>query len=236
MTLLPEINREQDCLFLDIDGTLLDIMPTPDAVTVPAELLLHLKLLQQALHGALGLISGRDFESIDRLFPLDLPGAAVHGSVCRLRVGDPILATAQPLPETLLSAVSALATDKPGFFIEDKGYAIALHYRAALTKRNMLEQALRNLADAASPPLRVMAGHACLEVLSGRTDKGQALNLLMKQPPFLGRRPIFLGDDTTDLPAIAAAQQLGGHGIRVGADHAISPVQVRDWIRIQAGH
>ncbi len=234
MTLLPEINRERDCLFLDIDGTLLDLMPTPDAVTVPAELLLHLKRLQQKLHGALGLISGRDFENIDKLFPLSLPGAAVHGAVCRFRSGGPIIATAQPLPEALLSAISALTTDEPGFFIEDKGYAIAVHYRAAMTKRDTLEQTLLTLVGTTPLPLRVMAGHAVFEILSARTDKGQALNLLMKQPPFLGRRPIFLGDDMTDLPAITAAQQLGGYGIRVGSDHGLLPDQVREWIRAQA--
>lgn len=233
MTGLPDLNPSLHGLLLDIDGTLLDIAPTPAQVVVPPGLLQDLAILRERLGGALGLISGRSFSEIDRLFPLNLPGAAVHGALCRL-MNASVQTQSEPLPADVLHAVEAITANDPGFLVEDKGYAIAVHYRAAMDKRDTLAKALEKIVQTSALPLRLMAGHAVYEILFTSTDKGHALSYLLTQPPFLGRRPVFLGDDITDEPAIMAAKHHGGHGIKIGSESGMTPAQVRDWIHRQA--
>lgn len=203
-------------LYLDFDGTLVELAPTPDAVRPPCGLPALLADLQRLLGGALALISGRRLESIDRyLRPLRLPGAGLHGAQLR-RSGDggaedPRL----PAPAPLLRALQAHFGDDPRVLIENKGAAVALHYRLAPERAAECEQRLRSLAH--QHGLDVISGHAVVEARPVGIDKGVGLRRLAEMAPFAGRRPVFVGDDRTDEDAIAAAQSLGGCGVRVGA-------------------
>lgn len=206
-------------LFLDVDGTLLDIPTTPDAVVVPAALRAALARLAVRLDGALALVSGRPIADLDQLFaPLRLAAAGGHGAQWRLARNAPIESTpGDGLPEALRETLVALARRHPGVLVEDKGHSIALHYRSAPAARDALEEALAALlATPAARGLCVLPGKMVFEVLAGGFDKAQAVQRFVAVPPFTGRTPVFIGDDVTDAPALALMPQLGGLALAIG--------------------
>ncbi len=203
-------------LFLDVDGTLLEIAPSPDAVVVSPTLPLLLGKLQQQLNGALALISGRPLAELDQLFqPLQCAGAGLHGAEWRSSPGP-----SQLLPVDLAALEDArqraheLVRALPGVLIEDKGRTIALHWRKAPAHEAALRAGAERIAGATG--LVIQPGKCVFELKPAGINKGDALRRLSAQPPFAGRRPLFIGDDLTDAFAIEAAQRLGGAGIAVG--------------------
>lgn len=229
------LSPKHDALLLDIDGTLLDIAPEPDAVVVPPSLLKDLGKLQVKLGGALALVTGRPIENIDRLFhPLILPASGVHGA--EWRIGTELRGR-KYLPEAIRQAVLSCASRYPGLTVEDKIYSIAVHYRNAPALAQIVEQFLKEILASSSEPLAALKGKMVFELVYREYDKGTAIDLLMKHPPFAGRRPVFIGDDETDDFALRMCEKLSGAGARVGTnpgDIFASPAEVRRWIAEQA--
>ena len=236
-SLLPEW-RDDWALFLDVDGTLLEIAATPAAVRVPERAVRILTALKQRLSGAIALVSGRRIDELDRLFaPLQLAAAGVHGAERRDAVGHmQQSADAQALaPARRLLA--EWCAGHPGALLEDKGTALALHYRAApqlkAPARSVVAEALAKL----TPGFHVQEGKKVLEIKTGSASKGHAIEAFMQEAPFSGRVPVFVGDDLTDEDGFAVVNRRGGHSIAVGRDartharfHLAGERDVLDWL------
>lgn len=222
-------------LFLDVDGTLLDIAPTPDSVVVPPDLVAALTRLYHHLGGALALVSGRPIAQLDELFaPLRLPAAGEHGAEWRPDA-DADTSEEAPLAAPLLAAIEALANDFPRARIEPKRAAIALHYRAAPELGPAVETRLRALLMD-HPQVELLGGRMVWEVRPRGVDKGVAVHRFMATR-FAGRVPVFVGDDRTDADGFAAAVALGGLALPVGDLHRArwgsafaAPEYVRAWL------
>lgn len=223
-------------LFLDIDGTLLDLARTPDRVKVPRELSRALEKLTHHLSGAFAFVSGRSLESIDRLFAPFRPAAiGTHGG--EIRGIDGTVARSQPLPEKIAEVFTGLAENIPGLLLEDKRLALALHYRLAPEARPVLLSAMEKHARLfESEKVHILHGKGVIEARAAGVDKGTAVAELAKQKPFLGRAILFGGDDITDQDVFRVLPQLGGTGFSVGqhfpgVDHIFeSPLAVRRWL------
>jgi trehalose 6-phosphate phosphatase len=223
-------------LFLDIDGTLLDMARTPDQVKVPGELLHSLEKLSDQLHGAVAFVSGRSLDDIDRLFAPFRPAAiGTHGGEIRSLQGD--ITRIAPLSDSIREIFTGLAEYIPGLLLEDKKCALALHYRLAPEAEPVLRSAMeKHAALFAAEKIQLLHGKAVIEARPLGTDKGSAVLKLAKQKPFKGRAVLFGGDDTTDMDVFRILPQLGGRGFSVGkrfsgAEHVFeTPHAVRQWL------
>ena len=204
-----------DALFLDFDNTLVDLAPRPESVLVPPGLITSLQRLQLAADGALAIVSGRPLEQVDHfLAPLRLAAAGVHG--VERRSGDGRLTQLSvPSIERLLARLNPLVAQHAGLLLEVKRGALALHYRRAPE----LEQACVQAMTAAlqqEAGFTLLRGKMVVEAKAADADKGSAIAAFMQEPPFVGRRPVFIGDDITDEAGFAWVQSAGGLGIKVG--------------------
>lgn len=232
-----EVRADEWALFIDIDGTLLDMAPTPDAVRVPPGLVATLTHLSEAFGGAVALITGRRVADADRFFdPLRLAVSGVHGAEARHGRDGRVALLARPVPGDLTVAVHDVARTRPGILVEDKGVALAVHYRNAPEARGMLELELRRTV-ARFEGFAVRTGRKVLDVVPKTHSKATGLAWLMTLPSFHGRRPIMIGDDHGDEPAIRAAERLGGLGLTVAGEHFpreraafTAPASVRAWL------
>jgi trehalose 6-phosphate phosphatase len=207
------------CLSLDIDGTLLDIAPTPDAVSVDASLLDLLRRLEHACDGAIALITSRPIAAVDALFePLLLPVAGVHGFERRNAQGHYFRpAFVGSGLGFLRLEVTALAQSLHGVLFEDKGCAFALHYHQAPNLEETIRLRLARLVSAALPAFELLDGDHVVEIKPVEHDKSTAIEAFMQEEPFIGRAPVFIGDDTTDLDGFAAVKRFNGLAIAVGS-------------------
>lgn len=205
-------------LFLDFDGVLAEIAPTPEAVTVAPGIISRLQTIHSALDGAVAVVTGRAMTDVDRfLAPLQLPVAAEHGNMRRSRDGriDVLNEGAmQDVPELAAELEQAFAPDDR-IIVERKPSAVAVHYRLAPERATECFERV-NDAVAARPGFSLVAGKMVIEARAAGADKGAAVRGYMQDEPFAGRMPLFIGDDITDEDGFAAAQQLGGAGIKVG--------------------
>jgi trehalose 6-phosphate phosphatase len=206
------------CLFLDVDGTLLDIAPTPDAVRVEDSLKALLAATSDALRGALALVSGRSIATLDALFaPHTWPAAGLHGIERRDATGSVHLAAPDaPALDVAREALAAVVAAAPGALLEDKGRTLALHYRAIPEREAELRRAVRAVADRLGDQYHVLEGNRVLELKPAAATKADAIRAFMGEIPFAGRRPIFVGDDLTDLDGFAAVERAGGMSVAVG--------------------
>ncbi len=234
----PALNFGRDALLLDIDGTIIDIAPTPEAVVVPESLKLSLSRLRDEMGGALALISGRTLGAIDELFtPLKFAAAADHGAEIRLQPDEEVRHFAAPLTSAEKAAFAPIAKLDPRLRVEDKVYTLAVHYRLV---PELGETVIARITDAAAKlpenKIRVLCGKAVIEVKRCGFDKGTGVREIMQHQPFAGRRPVFFGDDLTDEDALAVLPEFSGLGISVGrllrgaAREVSSPAQVRLWL------
>ena len=216
---LVDLRPQQIGLFLDVDGTLLDLAPSPDSVEVPAGLLDTLAAAERRLDGALALVSGRPIEELDRLFaPLRLRSSGIHGAQIR----DAADATSRwlteaRLPDRAWSDLLQLLEAFPGTFAENKAISFAVHYRNSAVAEEDLVVVLRHFIEAfAELDLELIAGHRVFEIRLPGFDKGKAITRFMAEQPFAGRQPIFVADDGMDRAGFAAALALGGRAFSVG--------------------
>ena len=211
----PPARVEGLALFLDMDGVLAPLAPTPDAVGPDARRTALLHRLNARLHGRLAILSGRTLDEIDRISGLDtLSASGVHGLERRRRDGSMDTRGASPEVRTAVDALSAFAADHPGVLIEDKGVAAGLHYRQSPQSQGAAERLVQSIADATG--LTIQPGHMVLELKTPGSDKGTALTAFMTEAPFQGGVPVMLGDDLTDEYGFEAAEALGGFGVLVG--------------------
>jgi trehalose 6-phosphate phosphatase len=225
-------------LFLDLDGTLLDIAEHPDAVTVEPGLADNLDRLRAHLAGALAIVSGRTLDDIDRfLHPLQFDAASEHGATLRLSNGDGEAEVWAGVDESIVIEVEAAATAFPGVAVERKRSALAVHYRSAPQAAEPLSQALHAILARARADLRIIAGRCVFELTPAHASKARAVEHLSSFFPFAGRRPIFIGDDASDEEACVHVEKAGGAGLAVAGEYfareraAFSgPADVRSWI------
>jgi trehalose 6-phosphate phosphatase len=230
---------DECALLLDIDGTLLDLAPTPREVWVPPDLARTLPRLLARVSGALALVSGRSLNDIDLIFaPLQLPAVGGHGAEMRLSPeSEAVSSHAPPMDQELKRRLAALAKLSPGILLEDKGYSLALHYRLAPHAEKAIYQAVSAIrADLPNAPIEVLPGKSVCEVKHSGFTKATGVLELMKHPPFKGRRPVFIGDDVTDETVFAIMPALNGLAFSVGrrahgvAGHFDEPRDVRAWL------
>lgn len=238
------IEDPADCaVFLDLDGTLIDIAAAPGLVHIPADLVPLLARLSAGLNGALAIVTGRPIAELNQfLAPLQLIAAGVHGAQLRTEANGEVLLTVGPLDPVVAAAVHRLAELDPGIVIEPKVYSIAVHYRRAPSAEPRVEQALRAILADSPDHFILCPGRCVIEVVPKHVSKGAALDALLAFPPFRGRRPIMIGDDVPDESALAAAVRHGGRGLRVAGEHFSNgvadfagPAQVRAWLASLAG-
>ena len=216
-SLVPHLN--DIALLLDIDGTLLDLMPTPREVWVPPGLAMTLNGLKAATSGALALVSGRSLNDIDLIFAPDrFPAVGGHGAEMRL---DPESETTAPfapsLDQELKRRLAAIARISPGILLEDKGYALALHYRLAPHAKDAIEASIGLIrADMPDEPVEVLPGKCVFEIKPAGFTKANGVRALMQHEPFAGRRPLFIGDDVTDESVFEIMPEMNGLAFSVG--------------------
>jgi trehalose 6-phosphate phosphatase len=238
---LPVPNDPNGYAFLlDIDGTLLDIAPTPREVYVSHDLRETLQRLSERTMGAVAFVSGRPLREIDLLFaPLRLPAVAGHGAELRqsINASSP-LRDARPLAPEVKQRFAAIAELGPGVLLEDKGYSLALHYRLAPHRAAaVLARAAEIRASIPEAAIELLPGKMVIEVKHAGFNKATGVRELMAAPPFSGRRPIFIGDDVTDWSVFSVLPALEGVGISVGTDIAGAtsrlerPADVRRWLQ-----
>jgi len=225
-------------LFLDVDGTLLDLAARPDDVVMPAGLVTTLAGAERKLAGALALISGRSIDAVDHLFaPLRLRVSGVHGAEIRFDPdGSTTPTVGADLPQSLLAALRRAVEPFPGVFVEDKRFSFTVHYRLAPSAERPLRNIVRELVDSIPIAVDIMDAHCAIEIKSPCFDKGGAIASFLSTSTFRGRRPIFVGDDTTDESGFALVSARGGSAYSVGRRRpgAIgsfsTPQAVRGWL------
>ncbi|HEY0219043.1 MAG TPA: trehalose-phosphatase [Afipia sp.] len=230
----------ENCAFLlDIDGTLLDLAATPSEVKVPRGLEATLSELHARTDGALALVSGRSLDDIDRIFaPMLLPVVGGHGAEMRLSASNEAVDVhAPPMDKDLKKRFAAIAQLSPGILLEDKGYSLALHYRLAPHFERTIYDAVSAIrADLPEAPIEVLPGKSVCEIKHSGFTKASGVTELMKHEPFVGRQPIFIGDDVTDETVFAIMPSMNGISFSVsrharGVDgYFEAPVDVRAWL------
>lgn len=205
-------------LFLDFDGTLVEIAPSPDEVRLDRRVPAALDSLRQALGGALALVSGRPVSFLDTaLDPYRFDTAALHGA--QIRLGGEIQSQAE-VPEEMRGALRDLvrfANSHVGIIVEDKRISVALHWRLAPQLHDEALDLMRAVADRMGPSIRLQEGKAVAELVPAEASKGTAIAQLMRLSPYAGRLPVFIGDDITDEHGFEAVNTLGGLSIRIGS-------------------
>lgn len=216
---MPKPGENPWALFLDVDGTLVEIAAEPDAVHVDERLVTLLTALRQKLEGAVALVSGRTIATLDDLFsPLQLPAAGNHGLERRASGSDVKRPGALAEIAEIRTVFAGFVAQHPGTILEDKTLSVAIHFR----NRPELETAATDLAtkivSESSENLFLQMGKKLVEIRPGKGDKGTAIADFLSEPPFSGRLPVFIGDDVTDEKGFELVNQHGGHSIRVGND------------------
>jgi trehalose 6-phosphate phosphatase len=227
----PPPLAEDYALFLDIDGTLAEFAATPREVRIDRRLIEALPLLRVRHGGALALVTGRSITDVDRMFPeLDIPVAGQHGCERRDALGTLHLHASDPdVLRKLRELFSAFADRHPGLLLEDKGATVALHYRQSPQLADQVHSAARSAFDAAGGEgYSLWEGKQLVEIRPDGRDKGKAIADFMLEPPFSGRKPVFIGDDITDEDGFAAVTALGGWSVKVGRGRTCAQYRLPD--------
>ncbi|MFZ0608136.1 MAG: trehalose-phosphatase [Xanthobacteraceae bacterium] len=235
-SLVPDLRR--CAMLLDIDGTILDLAPSPQQVWVPTGLRQTLARLHALTGGALALVSGRPLRDIDLIFsPLELAAIGGHGAELRATANAAPVMRAKPLDAALKRRLAAIAELGPGILAEDKGYSLALHFRLAPERAEAVRAAVDKVCAGLAPgEVDVLPGKLVVEIKQPGINKANAVCELMTYPPFAERNPIFIGDDLTDEPVFGVISQFGGLGFSVGRivpdvnGHFEKPESVRAWL------
>jgi trehalose 6-phosphate phosphatase len=237
MQTLPPPSLEW-CLFLDVDGTLIELTDSPLETFADSDLKSLLSSVAERLGGAVALVSGRSIHYLDALFaPLRLPSAGLHGVERRKASGALHGAS---FVDTQLSqartAVNDLVAAHPGTSVEDKGRTIAVHFRMAPQAETAIRQSLAAIAKPLGSNYHIQDGNMVLEIKPRGFTKATAIKAFMKEPPFSGRKPVFVGDDLTDQDGFRLVEDQGGISIAVGERvhgqfRLENAFAVRDWLQ-----
>ena len=230
--------RKDWAYFFDIDGTLVDIVDSPQCVRIDRDLLHLIEDLYRSADGAVALISGRSIADVDRLFPgMHPPAAGQHGIERRDGSGRVFHHAFSSAPlDRLRDRMSEAVARHSGLLLEDKGSSLALHYRRAPRLGGFVHRLMRTLQAQTGPEYCLQSGKRVVEVKPAGSDKGYAIGEFMREPPFLGRTPVFVGDDLTDEYGFVAATHLGGWAVKVGRGPTRALFRlpnvsaVRDWL------
>lgn len=236
---LAELTSEASiALFLDFDGTLVDIASGPDAIVVDPDLPALLLDLHDALEGRLALVSGRSIADLERhLGSLPIARAGSHGAECILGNGQAIAEPPPPVPDALKDELAQLGARHAGLKIEEKSFGIGLHFRSNPELAGTIKEQGRCLAE--SYGMSMKTGKCVVELMTTEADKGAAVRRFMAVQQFRSSRPLFLGDDVTDEDGFTACNRMGGLGIAVGERasqnaqyHLGSTTAVHDWLKL----
>ena len=240
MSIAPKIlDAKAISLFLDVDGTLLDIRDDPAEVRADAELIETLHTCFARLEGALSLVSGRSIEEVDRIFaPAIFPVAGAHGAELRFDCEDAVKAANEPFPEGAMHALAAFSNERDGVLLERKRGGVSLHYRQAPQFEAECRSIVTNLLGGLGDTFRLIAGKMVFEIAPSAHNKGAAICEFLEHAPFAGRVPVFVGDDVTDEDGFREVNRLAGVSIRVGDNDRSSAryrlpdvASVRSWLR-----
>ena len=206
----------EPAVFLDLDGTLIEIAPRPDAVTTTGRLKALLGRLPAATGNALAIVSGRPVEEVDRLLaPHRLAVAGIHGLERRVAAGEVEHTTVETdWIQDARDTMERFVASHPGLILENKRVTLALHYRNRPELENAVQEFVANLDLPAS--MESLRGRKVIEVKPRRMNKGEAIRRFMSEPPFMGRTPVFAGDDVTDESGFKVVNELGGVSVKVG--------------------
>ena len=241
---LPSDLREW-ALFIDIDGTLIDLAPTPTGIEIPADLPSQLLAVSQRSNGAMALVTGRSIEAVDAMFsPYQFVMAGMHGSeirdvsgrIRRKQIDKSSLDPAR-------SELGKLAGQWPGLIVEDKNLAIAVHYRQASEAESAVRSKMSAIHSMLGEDWKLQNGKMVVELHPSGSDKGTAISDFMGHQPFKGKKPLVIGDDLTDEAMFHYANGCGGRSVRVGDSLYVSAAEfkvgsahdVRRWVASQAG-
>ncbi|MBU2534329.1 MAG: trehalose-phosphatase [Alphaproteobacteria bacterium] len=203
-----------DAVFLDFDGTLAALQDDAETVWLADGMAPVLEACAHRLDGALAIISGRDADDLARRVPQSLWRFGNHG----LRVlapGEHSGGKMEAAPGRLIEALSDIASRHPGVRVEPKGQVLAVHYRAAPSAEAELGIALRQAIQPFAG-YSLQHGKMVYEAKPAAANKGDCLLRAISREPFAGRRPVMIGDDTTDEDAFIAAQSAGGIAVKIG--------------------
>jgi trehalose 6-phosphate phosphatase len=204
-------------LFLDVDGTLLNIEDHPAGVKADPSLVALLTHLSKGFGGALSLISGRPIDDLDRIFGgARFAAAGGHGAELRLHPDDPVAISKCSLPAAILERIRAFAGTDPGLLLEEKHGGVSLHYRRAPEFEERCTEFVHGLLPELRQDFRLIAGKMVFEFAPKDHHKGAAITEMMQHDPFANRRATFVGDDVTDEDGFRAVNAMEGITIRVG--------------------
>lgn len=211
--------QPQIALFLDFDGTLVEIAPSPEDVRLDRRVAPALEALRTGLGGALALVSGRPIAFLDEMLtPHSFDIAGLHGAQIRV---DGEIRSQSDAPENMREALRDLvrfANSHVGIIVEDKRISVALHWRLAPSLEEEALALMRRIAARLGPGMRLQEGKAVAELVPAGASKGSAVAWLMATPAYAGRRPVFIGDDITDEDGFEAVNAMGGVSVRIGTD------------------
>lgn len=212
----PPLLHANSAFMSDFDGTLVELAPLPDAVSVSAGLAGWLHQLEAHLNHALAIVTGRRLADVDtHLSSLLLMGAGAHGAEIRPEIGARVVPIVAPLESTLVDSINAALRDLPDVWVENKTFALAAHFRQNPAAGPECQTRIRSVLSGLDG-VEVFEGHAVVEVRIKGVSKGAATRSFLGTPVFAGRTPVFVGDDFADEEAFLAVQSAGGHGIKVG--------------------
>ena len=238
----PRVDPSTIAIFLDVDGTLLEIAPTPEAVVVPDELPGILDQLDQATGGAIAVVSGRSLAQLDEIFqPVTLSAAGLHGLERRNRGAGLERGVEKPaIHDAAKVRLEAFAAEHPGTIVEDKGITLALHYRGAPDAREAASALVHQILEESRNTLTLLDGKMVFELKPPGFDKGKSVEVFLQEPPYAGRMPVFAGDDVTDEAGFKVTNALNGVTVRIGgnsdrdtaAKYAVDSVsELRVWLK-----
>ncbi|MEW7314613.1 trehalose-phosphatase [Buttiauxella gaviniae] len=220
---VPPLLSGNLAFFFDLDGTLAEIKPHPDQVYIPAAVRTLLQKMSVMSEGALALISGRSMSELDKLSnPFHFPLAGVHGAE-RRDINDKthVVTLPPPVVSALHQQLSEALLLLPGTELEPKGMAFALHYRQAPEAADAILLLAQQMTQR-YPELALQPGKCVVELKPLGIDKGAAIRAFMQEAPFIGRTPIFIGDDLTDEAGFKQVNALGGLTIKVGMGETLA--------------
>jgi trehalose 6-phosphate phosphatase len=223
---LPVPNADW-ALFLDFDGTLVEIADSPGAVQAERHLVDILSAVSDRLGGALAIVSGRPISEIDdHLDHARFAAAGLHGLEIRHRPGGPVSRPNNVSPVGgVRDSLKAFAARNAGILFEDKELAVALHYR---NRPDLAAACLETVRTAVKKheSLQILEGKMVFEVKPATSNKGRAVKRFMAESPYAGRIPVFAGDDVTDEDGFEAARAFGGFGIKIGGGRTAAPRRI----------